>query len=131
MDGQFETVSVTVRRLRVIDRRNRDRMWDLLLAPLAGSDERAQTDLWNFINLVNTTDVITGVDFQIPDPDAGFDVLEEAWHKYEALDEEVVKGWIKLHNQVNQSPNERRYLPPDKLSEDEKKSGQTSEEATA
>jgi len=125
MDATIEAVTITARRLRVIDKRNRDRMWHLLL-PVFGNKD-AVTDLWTFVNLANTTDSISGVDFQIPDPDAGFNELEQAWIKFGLLDDEVVQGWIGLHNQVNASPNERQFLPPDQLTDEEKKSGLGSE----
>jgi hypothetical protein len=131
MDGQIAEVHVTVRRERVIDRQNRERIHALLMPVYGVKDEFTTRDLWNFVHLITTTEGITSVDFQLPDPDALFDELEAAWKKFCLLDAEVVDGWITLHNQVNESPNQRKFLPPDELTDAEKKSGQLSEVNTA
>lgn len=122
MDAQIESVTVVVRRLRVVDKSNRDRVWRLLQPVFAPKDEHAIADLWNFCTLIFTTESITGVDMFIPDPNALFDVWEQAWHKYNELDFELVQSWIAESNSVNAAPNEHRYLPPDTLNDDEKKS---------
>lgn len=126
MENTVEAVSVTVRRLRLIDHRNRERIWNMLLPVFGRNDKQTTIDLWNFVTLCVTTTAVEGIDFEIPDPDALFDVWEAAWEQFGKLDYETVQGWIKLHNHVNSSPNERKYLPPEQLSEEEKKSGQSS-----
>lgn len=129
MDAQIDLVNVTVHRLTVRDKSNRDRVWRLLHPVFGGKDTDA--DLWNFLTLWSTTDSITGVDMFLPHADSLFDVWEQAWNKYNALDFELVQQWIQLSNSVNSAPNERRYLPPDELTDDEKKIGQRSAANTA
>lgn len=119
---------IIVRRRRVIDDLNRTR----LIATLEGvfkDDLVMQAEEWEWVSLVTATQTIDG--YTLPNVLAPQETILASFNAYLELDSEFVSAWKDVYIAAQKPLNAPALVPPDMLTEDEKKSTRVREPKSA
>lgn len=121
---QTRTVPVTVRRARIIDRVNLNRIIDQLTPYLEQTGELpyALNELTIFAILMTRTDTFEDEVFTLPTLPASTEVLYEKFQAFMRYTDEFIDQWWNSMLEANAPLNKAELAPPDKVGDVEKKS---------
>lgn len=117
---------IAIKRRTVAEMLARDRVI-FVLREIAG-DALAQHYAAHFARIVSQTVSVEGEPaLNIPEPNAAPEVLAVAFAEFLTWDGNLLNTYLGQLMRVDAPPNDPRFVPPEKLSEDEKKSTKTNE----
>lgn len=114
---------IIVRRAKVKDNLSRDRM-AIKIGDFIGEDTALDSAAYQWVTRCSRTEVLPG--FDLPTPDEPGQAIWDKFLAYLEMDADMFDEWERLVNAANE-PINRKFAPPDNLTEDEKKDSPPSE----
>lgn len=124
LSNETRTTDITVRRARIIDRVNANRIVDQLTPVLEQSGELPYVGklLIEFAMLLTRTVTFIDDAFMLPTLPTSTDVLYETFQSFLLFTDEFIDAWWKVMLEANEPLNKAELAPPDKVEDEEKKS---------
>lgn len=123
LSNETRTTDITVRRARIIDRVNANRIVDQLTPVLEQSGELPYVGklLIEFAMLLTRTVTFVDDDFMLPTLPASTDVLYDTFQSFLQFTDEFIDAWWKVMLEANEPLNKAELAPPDKVEDEIKK----------
>lgn len=116
---------IVVHRAKVKHNLSRDRM-ALKIGDFIGKDDGAlDSEAYQWLTRCSRTEVLPG--FELPSETDPPDIIWQKFEAYLEMDDDILEEWKRLVNAANAPTGSRKFVPPENLTEAEKKDSPKSE----